>query len=603
MARPNRSARIVIRALWLVIAVVGLPGHMRARETRRPYQIVLLSYTGADSPTVSQFSESLRQALEQRMQAPVWIYQEWLDQPWTGNDPAYERLFAQLLRKKYRGRGIDLVITLGEYPLRFMQARKNTILPESPLLFGLVGHPQNTPVPGSGGFVWKIDLSPTADGILAQNPGCRRIVLIGGASAADKNYLNSGLASLEPWRRAHPNVAIQILADKTLEEFRARVAKLPQDAVGIVLTITADATGERMVPVRIVSELSRASNRPLYGFIWTMLGHGIVGGSLGDLDQMVVAWADISTRVLRGEQPQSIPVSISSFQRYAFDFREMKRWGIPLKSVPNGSTVINREFTPWELYKSYILSGIAVIILEAVLLAFLLKFIARRRRDERALRDLSGRLINAQEEERHRIARELHDDINQQLAVVAIELQTMETAVPHLARSELKGRLQSLWNKTAAVSQDLQHISHGLHPSKLEFLGLVEALRGLCNEFEQTPGVKVDAHIRTVPASLGKDNSLALFRVAQEALHNSEKHSKARHMRLELFADTDDVVLLVSDDGVGFDVFAVDDKSLGILSMEERLRLVGGNLAISSRPGMGTRIEARVPLRVRRNAA
>jgi two-component sensor histidine kinase len=596
MARRSRVSGTVARALWFVIALTGLSGEVGARVAGHPYQILLLSYTGADSPTVSQFVESFRQAMEQRMQAPVWIYQEMLDQPWAGWDPDYERLLAQLLRKKYKGRGIDLVITLGEYPLRFMQARKDTILPESPLLFGLVGRPQNTPVPDSGGVIWKIDLSRTADVILAQNPGCTRIVLMGGSAAADKQYLNSALASLGTWQRNHPKVDIQILADKTLEEFRALVAKLPQDAVAIVITITADATGERMVPVRIVSELSRDSNRPMYGFIGTMLGHGIVGGSLGDLDQMVVAWANMSAKVLRGKHPRNIPVVESKFQHYAFDFREMKRWGISLKTVPKGSIAINREFTTWELYKWYILSGSAVIIIEAGLLAFLLKFIARRRRDERTLRDLSGRLINAQEEERHRIARELHDDINQQLAVLAIELQSMETVVPQLPRSQMKERLRSLWNKTNATSQDLQHISHRLHPSKLEFLGLVGALRGLGNEFKQTPGVKVDVQIRTVPTLLGKDVSLALFRVAQEALHNSTKHSKARNMRMELFVDADDVVLRISDDGVGFDVLAVEDKSLGVLSMEERLRLIGGNLVISSRPGLGTQVEARVPL-------
>jgi signal transduction histidine kinase len=576
---------------------------MTAREPGRPYQILLLSYTGADSPTVSQFIESFRQAVEQRTQAPVWIYQEMLDQPLAGGDPAYERLLVQLLRMKYGGRGIDLVIPLGAFPLHFMQARKNTIVPESPLLFVLVGRPQNTTVPKTGGIIWNFDLSPTADIILAQNPGCRRIVLIGGSAPADKQYLTSGLASLESWRRAHPQIDIQILTDKTLEEFRAKVAKLPQDSVPILMTITADATGQRMIPVRIGSVLSRDSSRPLYSFFGTMLNHGIVGGSLGDVDQIAVALADISAKVLRGEQPQTIPVVESSFQHYAFDFREMKRWGIPLESVPIGSTIINRVYSAWEVYRWYILFGIAVIIFEAGLLAFLLKFINRRRRDEEALRDLSGRLINAQEEERRRIARELHDDINQQLAILAIELQSMETDVPRLPRSELRQRLRSLWNKTNSTSQDLQHISHRLHPSKLEFLGLVGALRGLGNEFKQTPGVKLDIQIRAVPNLVNKDVSLALFRVAQEALHNSEKHSKASNMRLELLAEENDVVLLISDDGVGFDPSAVGDKSLGILSMEERLRLVGGNLVISAHPGRGTRIEARVPLAVQRNAA
>ena len=243
--------------------------------------------------------------------------------------------------------------------------------------------------------------------------------------------------------------------------------------------------------------------------------------------------------------------------------------------------------------------AVSVMIFETGLLTFLLiRSNAKHRHDERALRDVSGRLINAQEEERRRIARELHDDINQQLAVLAIELQSLESAVPQLTQLQLKERLRSLWKRTNTTSEDLQHISHRLHPSKLEFLGLVGALRGLGNEFKQMPGIEMDVQIRAVPVISSKEVSLALFRVAQEALHNSEKHSKARHARLELLADGNDVVLRVSDDGVGFNPSALNGKSLGIHSMEERLRLVGGKLTISSHHGTGTRIEARVPLRV-----
>lgn len=264
------------------------------------------------------------------------------------------------------------------------------------------------------------------------------------------------------------------------------------------------------------------------------------------------------------------------------------------------SSLLKREFLPLELHQWYFLFGLGVMVVEAGLLAILLKFMARRRRrDEQALRELSGRLINAQEEERHRIARELHDDISQQLAVVAIELQSVESAAPELPLWEMQGRLQALWKKIDTISQDVQHISHRLHSSKLEYLGLAEALRGLGNDYKQQRGVTLDVRFRAVPARLDKGISLALFRVAQEALHNCEKHSKARNLRLELFSDRHDVVLRISDDGVGFNVEAVASKCLGIVSMEERLRLAGGTLVIRSRIGLGTQIEARVPLGIR----
>jgi signal transduction histidine kinase len=268
----------------------------------------------------------------------------------------------------------------------------------------------------------------------------------------------------------------------------------------------------------------------------------------------------------------------------------------PLQRI--SSTIAASTITPWKQYIWYILAGAGIVTCEIGTLVLLLRSDARRRRDERALRDVSGRLINAQEDERRRIARELHDDINQQLAMLAIELQGVERAAPQLTRLQLTQRLRSLWARTNTVSEDLQRISHRLHPSRLEFLGLAGALRGLGEEFKRHSGVEADVQIHPLPALLSKEVSLALFRVAQEALHNCRKHSKARHMVLELFSVASDVVLRISDDGVGFDVLAVADKSLGIPSMEERLRLIEGTLEISSHPGAGTQIEARVPLRV-----
>jgi PAS domain S-box-containing protein len=222
--------------------------------------------------------------------------------------------------------------------------------------------------------------------------------------------------------------------------------------------------------------------------------------------------------------------------------------------------------------------------------------VTERKRHEQAIQELSGRLINAQEEERSRIARELHDDINQQLAVLAIELQQLAGFLPEDSPAA-RERIQALWEKTHGLSKDIQHLSHELHSTKLEYLGLVVAIRGLCTEFSEQYGVASDFQFRKVPSTLASDVSLSLFRVAQESLHNVAKHSHAKRVRVELIGGADKVTLRLSDDGIGFEPGAsVHQTGLGMISMRERIRLVGGTLSVWSKPSMGTQVEAVISL-------
>jgi signal transduction histidine kinase len=222
--------------------------------------------------------------------------------------------------------------------------------------------------------------------------------------------------------------------------------------------------------------------------------------------------------------------------------------------------------------------------------------ITEQMRHERAVRELSGRLINAQEQERSRIARELHDDINQQVAVLAIELQQLERFLPEDS-PEGHQKAQGLWKKIHGVSTEIHHISHQLHSAKLEHLGLIAALRGLCNEFSAQYKIRADFQAWQVPPALSPDISLGLFRVAQEGLHNVAKHSRAEKVRVDLIGRDDKVLLRVLDDGVGFDSDTITHQTgLGMISMSERIRLVGGTLSVSSKPSMGTQVEAAIPL-------
>jgi PAS domain S-box-containing protein len=215
--------------------------------------------------------------------------------------------------------------------------------------------------------------------------------------------------------------------------------------------------------------------------------------------------------------------------------------------------------------------------------------------------EFSGRLLRAGEEERARIARELHDDINQRLALLANGLQEAEqAAAADKDRSRRQG-LHALWQMTNEIATDIQHMSHQLHPSKLHYLGLTSTVRQLCNEFAQQHKIEMECIVKSLPDDLDESVSLNLFRTVQESLRNAVKHSKAHHVKVELTCQSNVVHLLVSDDGVGFDPEERRaDHGLGLVSMRERLRSVGGEFSIWSKPFHGTVVEAKVPVATKR---
>jgi PAS domain S-box-containing protein len=220
--------------------------------------------------------------------------------------------------------------------------------------------------------------------------------------------------------------------------------------------------------------------------------------------------------------------------------------------------------------------------------------ITERRLAEVALASVSRRLIEAQEQERSRIARELHDDIGQRLAILAIKLTQLQLSHPN--SSKLSSCIGELQKQTSEIAADIQSLSHELHSSRLQYLGIVAAMRGFCREFGEQQKVEIDCKIHDLPVPLSPDISLCFFRVLQEALHNSAKHSGVRYFEVELWGTLDEIHLTVSDSGAGFDIDAAKaSRGLGLISMEERLKLLKGTLSIESQLQSGTTIHARVP--------
>jgi signal transduction histidine kinase len=213
---------------------------------------------------------------------------------------------------------------------------------------------------------------------------------------------------------------------------------------------------------------------------------------------------------------------------------------------------------------------------------------------EESLRQMSGRLLTTQEEERQRIARELHDDIGQDIAVLIVRGQK---AMSMCDDQEVLEQMQQLHASAQQISRKISRLSHQLHASEIDYIGLPTALEMLCRDLSQTAPFALTCNCKDVPTPGDRNVSIALYRVAQEALHNIVKHANASHVSVEVSGGEDDILLRVKDDGCGFQPEAVKPSGLGLISMRERMNLIGGTLSISSTHARGTIILAQAKLR------
>jgi signal transduction histidine kinase len=220
--------------------------------------------------------------------------------------------------------------------------------------------------------------------------------------------------------------------------------------------------------------------------------------------------------------------------------------------------------------------------------------VSRRKEAEKALSDLSGRFVAALEQDRGRVARKLHDDVSQRLALAAVMLKNLGQNLPK-TNAEIVAALHSIWQTVSEISSEIHYLSRQLHPSTLG-LGLGSALRTFCEGVERQYGLKVRVTCQRVPDAVPGDDAMCVYRVAQEAISNVVKHSQAREARLELTGTSEHLELLIIDEGKGFEYDTERERGLGLLSMRERLRLVGGTLRIQTGLG-GTEVLARVPLK------
>jgi signal transduction histidine kinase len=594
------------RRLLPIVVLLGelaLPASALAQGDHR---IVLVLYSTRRDSEFSTISEGeLPRILDVGLARNLDYYSEFIDVA-RFPESAYKVAFGDFLRLKYQGVRIDLVIAMGDVAMEFVNTNRDSLFTETPVVF-LANSRVTEGGANSTGLIVERDFSATLTLVEKLQPEVRNVFVVTGAAPADKDYENMVRAQAGPFES---RLTFSYVSGLETTELERRLGSLPPRSIVYYLLVTEDGAGNKFHPLEYVDRVAAAANAPTYSWVDSTMDHGVVGGSLYTQREAATRIGQLALRVLRGERPDNIATSAVGLTVAQVDWRQLRRWGIDETRIPVGTLIRFREPSAWDRYKVYILAALAVLLLQSGLIAGLLIQRVRRRRVEAELRasqvelntsyqrirDLGGRLLHAQETERSRIARELHDDISQQASLLVIDLSLLRGAV----QTETKNLTEEAFQRAEGIVKSVHDLSRRLHPAKLRLIGLVAALRDLQHEMTQVNVPITFTHDRA-PATLPQDVTLCLFRVVQEALQNALKYSHAHQVSVHLNGSASELALTITDDGVGFDVKSAWGKGLGLVSIGERVEAIGGTVEILSKPGAGTRVEVRVPLSVERD--
>lgn len=717
-AGRGRTRHVRIWAALAPLAAILLAYPTGAAPTKEVRRVLILNEENATYPGINIINQGIQAGLNDSSYQ-LQLYSEYMDTS-LFPDPAVQQELRDFYIRKYQNRKLDVIVTVGPSPLKFMQEVHQKSFPGVPIVFCL-------PTPGVPGppivdaeFTGvENDMAPVETVGLALRllPRTRKVVVVAGVSPIDREVLANVKKQLMSYEG---RVEISYLTDLAMPDLLERLRHLPGNAIVLLTSIAQDAAGTSFKAIESGPLITGAANVPVFSLFDVHLNHGEVGGNLYSLREQGRVAGGLVLRILRGEKVGEIP-RVKGVNTYMFDWWALKRWGLKESALPPGSIVINRQPTVWDSYKWRIIGGIVLMLAQTLLIFGLVWQKARAKRSETQRReseqrfrlladtapvmiwtagtdrkcsyvnktwlDFTGRpleaelgdgwtegihpddlsrcfetyteafnrreslemeyrvrgkdgeyhwildygvprfntdgtfagyigsciditdrklaeeglatigrrLIEAHEAERTWIGRELHDDINQRLALLAIELDGWSENGSTNEVTELVRRAQA---HVTEISQDVQGLSHRLHSSKLEYLGLAGAAESFCRELSDKAEVQIVFEHAGIPRNLSKEVSLCLFRVLQEGLQNAVKHSGVRNFAVNLQGTGESIELTVTDFGIGFEEQdAFTRHGLGLISMRERLQMVCGELSVKSQPGAGTAIRARVPLK------
>ena len=605
LASRRDLRRWVSVALIMTACLAALP-----TEAQEPVSSkrVLVLHTTRQNEQFSVVSErELPKLLAEGFGDRVDYYTEYFDRHRFPH-PEYEDVYVDFLRRKYQGYRFDLMFLFGDLAMDFMPAYRDVLFPGTPVVFYSQTPPVG-PIVNSTGLINRLQFAPSIEMALALQPDLEHVFVVSGAAATDQRFERQARAEFAGFEG---RVAFTYLSGLKTPDLERRLRTLPPRSAVYYVMVSHDGTGAVPQQMAYLARVAAIANAPTYSWADVSVDAGIVGGRRRDQVAQVKAISALALRVLRGEAAGSIPVSSPDTDVDQVDWRQLRRWGLDESRLPSATTVVFRPPSMWNQYRDYIIGAFVLILAQAALIGALLVERAQRQRVEFELRSserelrgsearlrgsyeqiriLTRRLLGEQEAERARIARELHDDINQQLALLSFELESLRRVGPQNRTSQ---RIATTLETVRSIATSVRELSHRLHPSRLRLMGLVAAIEALIRDLS-LPDVTVAFHHHHVPPDIDETVAVCVFRIAQEALGNALKHSEARHIWVDLVGGPSSVALTVADDGKGFDAERPSNGGLGLISMRERVESVGGALEIQTRPTGGTRVIVNVP--------
>jgi signal transduction histidine kinase len=592
-ARLRRFLRTALAALALS---GGAAPALRAADAP-PRRVLIITSFGSRFAPFETYGAALREAIVDGWPGPV----EFLETPLEiarFEAPPEEDPLADYLRALVANRQLDLVVTIGAPAAEFVS--RHRLFPTLPTLMAGLERRQLAEIPlqpSEVAVAVVYDAPRVIEDALHLFPGTTKLAVALGASPLERFWHRELEREFQPYLSRED---FEWWDDLSLSDMRRRAAALGPGAAILYVSLKIDGASLPHEEGEGLSALRAVAKVPIFGGFTEQLGQGIVGGPLVPIKRDARRAADVALRLLDGESPARVAVAPPVPLVVAYDWRELRRFRVPLSILPAGSDVRFRPPGLWEAHREAVLLAAAVVLLQALLIAGLLAQRSRRRAAEARVHVLNRRLVHAQEEERKAIARELHDDFSQRLARIAMDVARLEyaAAVP-VDGGKPPG--DAMRDELTRLSEDAHALAYQLHPSTLEDLGLEEALRGEAERFSRLESVPVSLDVHDGGPSPSRETALCLFRVAQEGLRNVARHAKARSVTLSCAPSRGGLLLRLRDDGVGFEPERRRDHrpSLGLASMRERVENLGGHIAIRSEPGRGTEIAAWAPLEPR----
>jgi len=579
-----------VAMLLLTLAALHAPSGATATQTKR---ILFLHSFGRDSAPYDVTVAAIRADLIANSGEPLAIYDASLDagQASRSDDP---QPFMELLRHRYANWQPDVVITIGPPAATFYLQNGNKIFPGTPVVVAALDIrfvPQSALRAGDTVVASHHNPGAGVENILRVLPETQRIVIVLGDSPLERFWLDE---LRKEFARFADRVSFEWLNKLSFTQMGERLAALPPHSAVLYIMLQTDAAGVPHERFSALQSLVTLSTAPIFGFHEGELGHGVVGGPFQSYQRRSAMTTAAVLRTLKGETSVTPEIQVIEYESPVFDWRELERWHIDRARLPAGSQIRFQPQSLWDEHRTIIIVAISIFIFQTALLIALSWQRAHRRLAESEAMTLSGRLMTAHEDERRWLARELHDDVTQRLAGLAID--SAKLTVGEMSPSALEAQ-RSIRGGLIQLSEDIHDLSYRLHPSVLDDLGLVEALKAECDRVSRSEFVRVDVEADGLPQSLPKDVALGIYRIAQEALRNVGRHAKASVVKLSLAVSDGGLRLAVSDNGRGFEPDLQNRRpSLGRASMRERIRLLGGRLDIRSSPGGGTTVLAWVPI-------